>query len=132
MSNISIKLNLSQFKNVVMDVKGKTGMVKCLVLPIKENQFFEGEKGIYLDITAFELKEKKADRKDTHILKQSLGKEVYEKMSKEEKEKMPIIGSAIYWGTTHSEPEPVKSEELTSAAEIAIPIPGNGADDLPF
>ena len=127
MSRISIKINLRQLKSAVREMKGQSGMVKCLVIPIEQNHLFEGEQGIYLDCVAYELKEKKADRKDTHAIKQSLPKDVYEKMSEAERNDMPFIGNAIVWGA--SEPAP---------REFAIDLPpveesGTvGNDDLPF
>lgn len=129
MSNISIKVNLSQFKHVVQYIKGKAGNpVKCLILPVAENSFYEGEKAIYMDIVAFEIKEKKEGQNNTHILKQSFPKEVTEKMTEEQKKALPIEGNAIYWGKWTREPEPQQSDDL---AGIEIPIPTEG-DDLPF
>ena len=56
-----------------------------MVIPIEENQFVDGEKGVYLNLAGFEIKEKKGDSKDTHLVKQSFKKEVYEKMTEDEK-----------------------------------------------
>lgn len=80
MSNISIDLNLRQLKHAVITTKKGT---KCLLLPIEENQFVEGEKGIYLNATGFEIKNKSDDQKNTHLVKQSFKKEVYESMTDE-------------------------------------------------
>lgn len=119
MSTISIKLNLRQLKHVITKTKKGT---KCLLIPISENDLFEGEKGIYLDITAWELKTKN-DGKDTHILKQSFLKEKYESMSKEEKESLPIFGAAKVWnGQNEPAPQIISSENL----EI------ENSEDLPF
>lgn len=120
MGNISIKINLRQFKNIIKDMKRKDGSsVKCLVLPIESNQFHVGEKGIYVDLTAFQIKNKVGDSKDTHLIKQSFAKEVFDSMTDEEKKAMPILGNAIVWGA--SEPEP-------QTADIA----DDADDDLPF
>lgn len=98
MANISIKLNLKQLKHVEKEITGKGGKkVKCLIIPIVENRIYEGEKGSYLDITAIEIKNKTGDSKDTHLLKQNFAKEVYEKMTDEEKKAEPILGNAILW-----------------------------------
>lgn len=134
MGDLSIKINLRQFKSIISEVKGKNGnMVKCLILPIAENKFVEGEKGVYVDLVGFQLKEKIADRKDTHLVKQSLPKEEREKLSKEQLQSMPIIGNAIDWGKVNREPEPEKSGELQGSTEITIPVTAaEGSDDLPF
>ena len=85
------KLNLAQLKHVVQKKKSKSGEIECLVIPIDSNHLFKGKDGnVYLDIVAFEIKEPKFD--DTHVIKQSLPKEVREKMSEEEKHAMPIFG----------------------------------------
>lgn len=98
MSNISTKINLAGLKHSIRMIKGKTTDIECLVIPIEPNKLFKGEKGIYLDLTGFEIKNKVNDSKDTHLVKQSLAKEVYEKMNEEEKRAMPVLGSHILWG----------------------------------
>lgn len=144
--NISIKINLRQLKSHVMEMKGREGMVKCLVLPIAENSLYEGDKGIYLDLQAWEIKERRADRKDTHIIKQSYPKEVFDQLTDAQKQSIPIIGNAILWGG-YSEPEPndfpvelptyqspVKNSGLTPS-EMAYSNPkieSEPEDDLPF
>ena len=124
MGNISIKLNLRQLKHVQKTMKGINGDVEVLIIPIKENSIFNGEKGAYLDITAIEIKDRSkfgADQKDTHLLKQSFTKEVYDAMSDEEKKACPILGNAIVWGSRESEPQ---SSDFAPAEEEH--------DDLPF
>lgn len=105
MANISIKLNLLQLICSVKKMQAKSGLIDCLVIPIDQNHLFKGEKGIYLDIMAFEIKNKKGDSKDTHLLKQSLPKEDYEALTDEEKKEIPIIGNAIVWGYSEQEPK---------------------------
>lgn len=122
MSNISIKINLRQLKSAVRTMKSASGNLECLIIPIDQNHLVKGEKGVYLDMQAYELKERKADRKDTHLIKQSLPKEVFDAMTDEEKKVTPIIGNLVVWG--YSEPAPV-NVEITDASE--------GTDgDLPF
>lgn len=122
MSNISTKVNLRQLKSEVRKFSSKkSGEIECLVIPIKQNNLFEGEKGVYLDISAIEIKNKVNNSKDTHLLKQDLPKEVYSKMSDDEKKAMPILGNAIYWGKREAEPVP-PDEELSAEEK----------DDLPF
>lgn len=124
MSNISIKLNLRQLKNIVKPMRRKDGStVECLVLPIDSNHIFRGGKGLYLDLTAIEIKNKVGDSKDTHLVKQSIPKEVYEKMTEEQKKSLPIIGNAIVWD--RQEPEPVQAPELQD-------LPAGDNDDLTF
>jgi len=124
MSNISVKVNLRQLKSAIRTMKGASGDVECLVIPIVQNHLVKGEKGIYLDMTGFELKEKKADRKDTHLIKQAFTKEVFDAMTDEQKKETPILGNMIVWG--YQEPAPVN-------VELAPVENGEGTDeDLPF
>ena len=126
MGNISIKLNLKQLKHAQREMKGANGKkVKCLIIPIEENELFEGEKGTYIDLTAIEIKNKVGDSKDTHLVKQNFDKDVYNAMSEEERKASPILGNAILW--SRSEPSPQVSDSIP-----AEPITGEEEDDLPF
>jgi hypothetical protein len=122
MSNISIKINLRQLKSAVRTMKGASGNIECLIIPIDQNHLVRGEKGIYIDMQAYELKEKKADRKDTHLVKQALPKEVFNSKTNEEKKATPILGNLVVWG--YSEHEPVNAE-IVETQETEI-------EDLPF
>lgn len=97
MSNISTKINLAGLKHSVRTIKGKSGDLECLIIPILANNLFKGEKGVYLDLTGFEIKNKVNDSKDTHLVKQSFPKEIYEKQTDEEKKAVPVLGSHIVW-----------------------------------
>jgi hypothetical protein len=95
MQRINLKVNLSNLKSVTQFQKGKNGPIECLIIPIDENYLYRGQSGLYLDLTAFEIRNPKEGMKDTHILKQSLPKEVYETLTDEEKKAMPIMGNAM-------------------------------------
>lgn len=122
MSNISGKLNLLNLHGVVKMIKGQLGEVECLVIPLEKNKLFKGKSGIYLDIIAFEIApdKRKADSKDTHLVKQSFDKAVLDAMTDEAKKALPLLGSLQVWGE-HKESAPISSPE-TQKAE----------DDLPF
>jgi hypothetical protein len=122
MSRISGKINLAQLKGQVKSMKGLNGMVDCFVIPIALNNLYKGEKGIYLDLIAFEIENKKSDSKDTHLVKQSLSKEVREKMTKEEINEMPILGNLQVWSGQHTEADP-----QTNVSDVA-----SEESDLPF
>lgn len=130
MANISIKLNLTQLKHVVRKMTGKDKQpIDCLVIPIDENLIFRGEKGLYLDLTAIEIKNKVGDSKDTHLIKQQVGKEVYESMTEEQKRAMPILGNAIYWGRREADPN--VSDSLSESA-VDQHFDNEEDDGLPF
>ena len=120
MSNISGKLNLMQLKAAIRRMDGKSGPIDCVVIPIEANHLFRGEQGIYLDLIAFESKTKNEKIKDTHLVKQSLPKEVLEKMSDDEKKTQPILGNLRVWG---------ESQEQAPQSDMAVQDEISG---LPF
>jgi hypothetical protein len=122
MGNISAKINLRQLQSAVRTMKGKSGDIECVVIPIAANNLVKGEKGVYLDLIGFELKEKIGDRKDTHLVKQSLPKEAMEKMSDEQKHAMPILGNMVLWGFQEPAPNNVELGEV-SAEELDGDLP---------
>lgn len=111
MSNLSIKLNLQNLNCVCRYEKGKSGPVECLIIPLEVNHLFKGKSGVYLDLTAFELKEKKENK--THLIKQTLPKEIFKAMTDEQKRATPILGDVSTW--EHQESEPVNN--LTTLPE---------------
>lgn len=116
---ITLKINLRQLQHALMTTPKGT---KALVIPIAENSLFEGEKGIYLDLVGFYIKNPKPNE-DTHLLKQSFSKEKLAAMTDEAKKALPILGNArISSGQAqHDEPEPKGSDTVVK-----------GIDDLPF
>jgi hypothetical protein len=118
---ISGRINLSMLKGAIQMQKSKSGMVECLVIPIELNNLFKGEKGVYLDLIAFDLSQKKEGSKDTHLVKQSLSKEKRETMSEDELKNMPILGNLAVWS------DGVESQQPNIDS---TPISEN--DDLPF
>jgi hypothetical protein len=123
MSSISSNINLRQLKSEIRTFKGASGNIECLVIPIVANHLVKGEKGVYLNLTGFEIKERKADRKDTHLVKQSFPKEIYDAMTDEQKQAAPILGNHTVWG--HQEPAP----QEFAAGDMA---PDPEENDLPF
>jgi len=122
MSRISGKINLLNLNGVVKMIKGQVGDVECLVIPIAKNKLFKGEKGIYLDLIAFEIDPAKrnAESKDTHLVKQSFGKEEREKMTEEQLKELPILGSLKVWS------------EMQEADPVSSPVTLSADSDLPF
>lgn len=115
------KINLAKLKHVLMEKKGKGGNpVKGIFIPIKLNDLFEGKDGnVYLDIIAFEVKEKK-EGFGTHIVKQSLPKEIREGMTEEQKNNEPIIGNLTV----------IEHKEIPN--NLAEGVVNGDDDDLPF
>ena len=108
MSNISIKLDLLKITGAVKHKLGKDN-TECIVIPIAMANLFNGEKGVYMDLTAIPLKNPKEGSKDSHLVKQAFGKEKFAAMTEQEKKDIPILGNAIVWGdnsNNNSSPAP--------------------------
>jgi len=114
MKRINLKIDLLKLKSVTQWSKGKTGPVECIVIPIDANNIYRGKSGLYLDMTAFELREPKDNQ--THLIKQSLPKEVFDTLTEEEKKAIPILGNA----------------NVVEVQETTRPAPLNEIDDLPY
>lgn len=124
MANFSIKTDLLKLKNsFVTNLKGKTATKRCLVIPIDDSNLFVGEKGVYLNLTAIEMREERYG--DTHVLKQSLPKEVYQALSEDERNAQPILGSL-----KPLEPAPTKQMQVSQTSDAATAV--EDPDDLPF
>jgi len=92
MSNLSIKINLIRIKGAhLVDLKGKTETKQCVILPVEDCGLYVGEKGVYIDLIALAYKEPRYDQ--THFVKQSIDKDIYNALTEEERGNLPIIGS---------------------------------------
>ena len=90
MSNYNIKIDLNKMKDVVF---AKVNGRRCVIIPVDGNtEIFVGEKGIYLSMSAIELRNP-SQFGDTHIIKPLLGKKAYEAMSEEQRKNIPILGN---------------------------------------
>lgn len=110
---------------------GSKETIECIVIPIKKNHLYKSEKGnVYLDIVAFKLKEPMKDDdgavQQTHLVKQSLPKEVRASMSEDDKKNQPIIGNLnIYDGGGSG------YQEREAVQDTSFGAPADGGD-LPF
>ena len=91
MANYSIKVDLQKVQGAfVTNIKGKTATKRCLCIPIDESGLFLGKQGCYLNLTAIEMQNPQYN--DTHCLKVSYDKDVYDRMTEEQKAAQPIVG----------------------------------------
>ena len=90
MSNYNIKIDLKKMKDVVF---AKVNGRKSVIIPVDVNtEIFVGEKGIYLSMSAVELRNPNQFG-NTHIIKPLLDKKDYEAMSEEQRRNIPILGN---------------------------------------
>lgn len=124
MANFSIKADLLKIKGAfVTNLKGKTATKRCLVIPVDEAGLFVGEKGVYLNLTASEMREPRYG--DTHCVKINLDKEAYNRLSEEERKAIPILGGM------HELEQTTRTMAVTNTIDAATAI-DDPDDDLPF
>lgn len=121
MSNYSVRLNLQAFKNAgLVTIPGRTAKKRCICIPVDDNpEIFVGEKGVYLNLTAVEMKEPR-QYGDTHFLKGNVPEKVYKSLSDEERKSQPIVGQM----------RPLVRKEQP-APEVSA-VQAEVEDDLPF
>lgn len=109
-------------------INGKKEGEKILMIPVKANSLYISDKGnVFLEFQGWEkaADKRRDDSKDTHIVHQSLPKEVREAL-KAKNEYPPTLGNLIDWGQ-HSAQE--QAPETMSPGDLGN-IPEE--DDLPF
>lgn len=86
------KINLAKLTHVITKKKNKAGdEIEGIFIPIEMNHLFKSDKGnVFLDMVAFDAVNE--EYKQTHAIKQSLPKEIYEAMSEDERKATPFIG----------------------------------------
>jgi len=121
MSNLAIKINLTRIPGAIYTkLTGRSGTQKnCIIIPVEDANLFIGEKGVYLDAVAIQYREQKYA--DSHFIKMSVPKEVFDSMSEEQRNAIPIIGGIKTIAKQEIEP--------TEAPEFAPPEDESG---LPF
>ena len=128
--NYNVKIDLKKLEKVaVMNIQGKNGLIKCVVIPVEENNIFVSEKangGIYLDLKASEVRDMRFGQ--SHILKRTVGKEAYSKMTKEEIINMPIVGNLSPYNGQGME----ATQTQTNETKVEQEERGNNIDELPF
>ncbi len=123
MSNQSIKINLTKIPGAALvNLKGNTATKQCIVIPVEDANLYVGEKGVYLNLVAFQYREPKFA--DTHMIKQDLDKEVYDALTEEQRKALPILGGMKPM-VTQQHP----MEATTGTMEV---VPTEGGDGLPF
>ena len=129
MSNFQGKIDFLKLKNAcVISVNGKSGAKKGVFVPIEDNGLFvttdenNKAKGAYFNFAVFENK-KVGKYGDTHMIKQSIGKDARSKMSDEEKRAIPILGNM----------KPMELQNASQAVETPVaPVSHEEEDSLPF
>lgn len=123
MSHITGNLNLSKLQSAVMKIKGKTGnMVDCVVIPIDANNLYRHKSGVFFNFIAFEMNNTQPNSKNTHIVKQSLPKSVFDKFTEEQKKAQPIIGNLTVSGLSQQNSNSGFVPEQSEDSEEELPF----------
>ncbi len=123
--NLLVSVQLTRLNRVgrIMLNDRNGNKIDCLAIPIALNNLFVSDNNeIYLNMVAWESDKLKNGQ--THLLKQSLPKEVVDNMSEEQKKGLPILGSI-----KPLKSEPKALEVYSVAGTVAEPVQ---SDDLPF
>lgn len=128
MENFNQKLNLMKLeKSGIVTIQGRGEVLKCLVIPVEANHLFVSTdennkpKGVYLDLCVWKIKNPRYE--ETHMIKQSLPKEVRDDMTEEQRNSMPILGGM----------KPMQPDALNNEFKVDAPyMQTEGIDDLPF
>ena len=142
MSNYNFKLDLSKFEGFgKVTLTGKSGQAKrCVVLPIEDNQIFEGEKGTYIDLVCFETPNSEYG---SHMVTLSKTKEEQEREKQTgERVRKPIVGNLKPFGNKAAEEEEYTYSGQQAAQQVAQTAKSrkaemtnenfNDSDNLPF
>ena len=128
MTSFSGKFNLLKFKNsCIVSVKGKSETKRGVFIPIDDNNLFISAdenlnpKGAYIDFTAWE-NQQPGKYGDTHSIRQSLAKEVRERMTDDELKAVPYFGNM----------KPYTLENAAKTVEAPSAQVDEGLEDLPF
>lgn len=137
MSHYLIRQDLSKLKHAVKKIKLDDGReTTVVILDGPSNNLFFGEKGgIYLDMIAFENKEIKYE--NTHSIKQSLPKDVRDKMSEDDIRNMPFLGNmkptgGNGGGAPNDAPRAESFDGISFDNDSGSASKSDPVDDLPF
>lgn len=121
--NFNIKLNLSKLRKVkYLTNEGE----QYVCIPVKPNCIFNGQKGFYLELAAFQLQNQKYN--ESHLIKLSVTKEVFDKLTDEQKNKLPIVGSLSEFRSQIKMVQMENSEFSDTPKNASF----DEEDDLPF
>jgi len=121
-NNIGIKIDALKFNGACMsNLTGRTGVKKrCLIVPVDDNpSIFLGEKGCYMNFVGVEVLNSQYG--DSHLIKGDIPREVYDKMSEDERKAQPIFGNV----------RPIKPREMAVTGTASLDENQQNAD-LPF
>lgn len=121
--NYGIRIDLQKLNNAFLrNFTGKTATKRCICIPVDDNpEMYLGEKGTYLNLTAIETVNSQYG--DTHYVKGNIPREVYDKLSEDQRKAIPILGNM--------KPIQPRQQAVSGTTDMNAPE-GQQDDDLPF
>ena len=120
MANHSIRLDLLKVPSAfVTNIRGRATSKKCLVIPIEDSGLFLGEKGCYLNLNAYELRNPQFE--ETHCVKIAIDRQRRATMTDEQLRAIPIIG-----GMRDAAPQLQRQMGVNLSSDVESP------EDMPF
>lgn len=123
MANYNISINLTALHNAcVTTLKGKQGVpVKCVIIPVADNNLIEGKNGVYLSANAWETEGNQYG--NSHMIKLSATKEQRATLPKDQLNAYQcILGNA----------KPIEFIKKNEGSSTPAPVKEVAAEDLPW
>ena len=132
MEGHNVKINYAKLTDAYAGVVNTPkGNKMCVVIPVEENNIFLSQKGgIYQDFTAIKLYEPKYGQ--THQLKAKVPTEKYRAMTKEERDRLPIVGGLQPLFPNNNESQQTQQAQPQQTTQRAQPVNKSDIDSLPF
>lgn len=109
--NYTAKLDISKITGAfACKIQGQNTTKNCICIPTDAAGVFVGQKGIYIDLRIVELSEDRRRFEDTHIIRQSFPKDLYETLSEEDKRNIPPLGGMKPINITVTQIQPATKE----------------------
>lgn len=132
MEGHNVKINYAKLTDAYAGVVNTPkGNKMCVVIPVEENHIFLSQKGgIYQDFTALKLYEPKYGQ--THQLKAKVPADKYRAMTKEERDRLPIVGGLQPLFPNNNENQQAQQAQPQQTTQRVQPNKPIDANDLPF
>lgn len=129
MDNFKLRLNLAKlidaYTSVVNTPKGNK---ICVIIPVEDNNIYLSERGSMI-LTATGKKMREMKYNETHSITNNVPIEKYRQMSKEERDRLPIIGGVtpIIYNNNNAEQTQQQTTQRTQQNNNSVNV-----NDLPF
>lgn len=122
--NLTGSIALTKLQHVILEKKGKSGMIRGIFIPIEQNMLVEKDKAVYMPVNV-KVKSEADQYGQNGFISKTIESSTWKALSDAEKEDSkklsPILGNIKDWSTSSND---------TSGSASASPVSDD--DDLPF